>query len=156
MKNLVIGQSGGPTAVINASLCGAVQAWKEAGQEGRVYGMLNGIEGFLADQVTDLTALSEEELKLLRLTPAAYLGSCRFKLPEDLTDAVYSAVFDNLREMNIGYFLYVGGNDSMDTVDKLSRFAARTGSDVRFIGIPKTIDNDLVLTDHTPGFGSAA
>ena len=156
MKNLVIGQSGGPTAVINASLCGAVQAWKEAGQEGRVYGMLHGIEGFLADQVTDLTALSEEELKLLRLTPAAYLGSCRFKLPEDLTDAVYSAVFDNLREMNIGYFLYVGGNDSMDTVDKLSRFAARTGSDVRFIGIPKTIDNDLVLTDHTPGFGSAA
>ena len=156
MKNLVIGQSGGPTAVINASLCGAVQAWKEAGQEGRVYGMLNGIEGFLADRVTDLTALTEEELKLLRLTPAAYLGSCRFKLPEDLTDAVYSAVFDNLREMNIGYFLYVGGNDSMDTVDKLSRFAARTGSDVRFIGIPKTIDNDLVLTDHTPGFGSAA
>ena len=119
--------------------------------------MLNGIEGFLADQVTDLTALTEEELKLLRLTPAAYLGSCRFKLPEeDLTDAVYSAVFDNLREMNIGYFLYVGGNDSLDTVDKLSRFAARTGSDVRFIGIPKTIDNDLVLTDHTPGFGSAA
>ena len=116
MKNLVIGQSGGPTAVINASLCGAVQAWKEAGQEGRVYGMLNGIEGFLADRVTDLTALTEEELKLLRLTPAAYLGSCRFKLPEDLTDAVYSAVFDNLREMNIGYFLYVGGNDSMDTV----------------------------------------
>ena len=88
MKNLVIGQSGGPTAVINASLCGAVQAWKEAGQEGRVYGMLNGIEGFLADRVTDLTALTEEELKLLRLTPAAYLGSCRFKLPEDLTDAV--------------------------------------------------------------------
>ena len=156
MKNLVIGQSGGPTAVINASLCGAVQAWKEAGQEGRVYGMLNGIEGFLADRVTDLTALTEEELKLLRLTPAAYLGSCRFKLPEDLTDAVYSAVFDNFREMNIGYFLYVGGNDSMDTVDKLSRFAAWTGSDVRFIGIPKTIDNDLVLTDHTPGFGSAA
>ena len=156
MKNLVIGQSGGPTAVINASLCGAVQAWKEAGQEGRVYGMLNGIEGFLADRVTDLTALTEEELKLLRLTPAAYLGSCRFKLPEDLTDAVYSAVFDNLREMNIGYFLYVGGNDSMDTVDKLSRFAARTGSDVRFIGIPKTIDNDLALTDHTPGYGSAA
>ena len=152
----IIGQSGGPTAVINASLCGAVQAWKEAGQEGRVYGMLNGIEGFLADQVTDLTALSEEELKLLRLTPAAYLGSCRFKLPEDLTDAVYSAVFDNLREMNIGYFLYVGGNDSMDTVDKLSRFAARTGSDVRFIGIPKTIDNDLPGSDHSPGFGSSA
>ena len=156
MKNLVIGQSGGPTAVINASLCGAVQAWKEAGQEGRVYGMLNGIEGFLADRVTDLTALTEEELKLLRLTPAAYLGSCRFKLPEDLTDAVYSAVFDNLREMNIGYFLYVGGNDSMDTIGKLAEYGNRIQSDIRFMGVPKTIDNDLMVTDHTPGYGSAA
>ena len=155
MKNLVIGQSGGPTAVINASLCGAVQAWKEAGQEGRVYGMLNGIEGFLADRVTDLTALTEEELKLLRLTPAAYLGSCRFKLPEDLTDAVYSAVFDNLREMNIGYFLYVGGNDSMDTIKKLSDYAIITGHPARFIGCPKTIDNDLWGTDKTFGFQSA-
>lgn len=157
MKNLVIGQSGGPTAVINASLCGAVKAWKESGEEGHVLGMINGIEGFLADEVMDLSAdLSDEDLKLLKLTPAAYLGSCRYKLPEALTDAVYPAIFDNFREMNIGYFLYVGGNDSMDTVDKLSRYAAKTGSDVRFIGIPKTIDNDLVLTDHTPGFGSAA
>lgn len=157
MKNLIIGQSGGPTAVINASLYGAVRAWKESGADGHVLGMINGIEGFLSDEVMDLTKeLSDEELELLKLTPAAYLGSCRYKLPEDLTAPVYPAIFDNFREMNIGYFLYVGGNDSMDTVDKLSRYAARTGSDVRFIGIPKTIDNDLVLTDHTPGFGSAA
>lgn len=157
MKNLVIGQSGGPTAVINASLYGAVKAWKESGNEGHVLGMINGIEGFLADETVDLSAgLTDEELELLKHTPAAYLGSCRYKLPEDLTNAVYPAIFDNFREMNIGYFLYVGGNDSMDTVDKLSRYAAATESDVRFIGIPKTIDNDLVLTDHTPGFGSAA
>lgn len=157
MKNLVIGQSGGPTAVINASLYGAIKAWKESGNEGHVLGMINGIEGFLSDEVMDMSAdLSDEELELLKLTPAAYLGSCRYKLPEDLTNAVYPAIFDNFREMNIGYFLYVGGNDSMDTVDKLSRYAATVGSDVRFIGVPKTIDNDLVLTDHTPGFGSAA
>ena len=157
MKNLVIGQSGGPTAVINASLYGAVKAWKESGNKGHVLGMINGIEGFLSDEVMDMSAdLSDEELELLKLTPAAYLGSCRYKLPEDLTNAVYPAIFDNFREMNIGYFLYVGGNDSMDTVDKLSRYAAAVGSDVRFIGVPKTIDNDLVLTDHTPGFGSAA
>ena len=154
MKNLVIGQSGGPTAVINASLYGAVKAFKESGTDGHVLGMINGIEGFLADHVMDLsTDLSDEELELLKLTPAAYLGSCRYKLPDWRDD---EAVYKKLREMNIGYFLYVGGNDSMDTVDKLSRYAEKIGSDVKFIGIPKTIDNDLVLTDHTPGFGSAA
>lgn len=157
MKNLVIGQSGGPTAVINASLYGAAKEWKEQNQDGCVYGMINGIEGFLSDEYIDLTAgLNDGELELLKLTPAAYLGSCRYKLPEDMTSEVYPAIFDNFTQMNIGYFLYVGGNDSMDTVDKLSRYAAHTGSDVRFIGIPKTIDNDLVLTDHTPGYGSAA
>ena len=119
--------------------------------------MINGIEGFLSDEVIDLTeTLSDEDLELLKLTPAAYLGSCRYKLPEDLTSEVYPAIFDNFKKMDIGYFLYIGGNDSMDTVDKLSRYAKNTESPVRFIGIPKTIDNDLVLTDHTPGFGSAA
>lgn len=157
MKNLIIGQSGGPTAVINASLYGAVKAWKDRREEGCVYGMINGIEGFLSDEFIDLSnSLTEEELELLKLTPSAYLGSCRFKLPADLTSEVYPAIFDNFQQMNIGYFLYIGGNDSMDTVDKLSRYAASIDSDVRFIGIPKTIDNDLVLTDHTPGFGSAA
>ena len=118
--------------------------------------MINGIEGILADHVMDLsTDLSDEELELLKLTPAAYLGSCRYKLPADLESEVYPAIFDNFREMNIGYFLYVGGNDSMDTVDKLSRYAEKIGSDVKFIGIPKTIDNDLWGTDMTFGFQSA-
>ena len=113
MKNLVIGQSGGPTAVINASLYGAVKAFRESGADGHVLGMINGIEGFLADHVMDLsTDLSDKELELLKLTPAAYLGSCRYKLPADLDSEVYPAIFDNFREMNIGYFLYVGGNDS--------------------------------------------
>lgn len=156
MKHLIIGQSGGPTAVINASLTGAVRAWKEAGMEGKVLGMLNGIEGFLAGRMTVLSDLTEEDLELLKLTPAAYLGSCRYKLPEDPESEVYPAIFEQFKKNDIGYFLYVGGNDSMDTVAKLSRYAERIGSDVRFIGIPKTIDNDLVLTDHTPGFGSAA
>lgn len=157
MKNLIIGQSGGPTAVINASLYGAVKEWKAQNMDGCVYGMINGIEGFLSDEYIDLSnSLTDGDLELLKLTPSAYLGSCRYKLPEDLTSEVYPAIFDNFRQMNIGYFLYIGGNDSMDTVDKLSRYAALTDSDVRFIGIPKTIDNDLVLTDHTPGYGSAA
>lgn len=157
MKNIIIGQSGGPTAVINASLYGAVKEWKDQGRDGCVYGMINGIEGFLSDEYTDLSGgLDDGELELLKLTPAAYLGSCRYKLPEDLTSEVYPAIFDNFAQMEIGYFLYIGGNDSMDTVDKLSRYTAMTGSDVRFIGIPKTIDNDLILTDHTPGYGSAA
>ena len=156
MKNLIIGQSGGPTAVINASLCGAVAQWKRQNQDGCVYGMINGIEGLLAGRYMELSALSDEELSLLKLTPAAYLGSCRYKLPADPASEVYTELFKKLEALNIGWFLYVGGNDSMDTVDKLSRHAAAAGSEIRFIGIPKTIDNDLVMTDHTPGFGSAA
>ena len=124
---------------------------------GHVYGMINGIEGFLNNTVLDFKeALSGEEFTLLAHTPAAYLGSCRYKLPEALTDEVYPRLFQKFEEMNIGWFFYIGGNDSMDTVSKLSRYAARIDSDIRFIGIPKTIDNDLVHTDHTPGFGSAA
>lgn len=156
MKNLIIGQSGGPTAVINASLCGAVAQWKRQNQGGCVYGMINGIEGLLAGRYMELSALSDEELSLLKLTPAAYLGSCRYKLPADPASEVYTELFKKLEALNIGWFLYVGGNDSMDTVDKLSRHAAAAGSEIRFIGIPKTIDNDLVMTDHTPGYGSAA
>ena len=157
-KNILVGQSGGPTAVINASLCGVIREGLAHTQEiGRVYGMINGIEGFLNDRYMDLgEALDEEALELLKLTPAAYLGSCRYKLPEDLQDAFYPAIFAKLEALEIGYFFYIGGNDSMDTVSKLSRYAAGKGSPIRFIGIPKTIDNDLVLTDHTPGFGSAA
>ena len=157
-KNIIVGQSGGPTAVINASLCGVIREGKcHPEQLGTVYGMINGIEGFLAGKYMDLSSgLSEEELELLKMTPAAFLGSCRFKLPEALSSEFYPTLFNKFEELNIGYFFYIGGNDSMDTVSKLSRYANGIGSDIRFIGIPKTIDNDLVGTDHTPGFGSAA
>lgn len=157
-KNVIVGQSGGPTAVINGSLYGVVSAGlKQSDKIGHVYGMINGIEGFLAGRYMDIGALDEtNELELVRTTPGAYLGSCRYKLPEDLNDPVYPELFDKLEEKNIGYFFYIGGNDSMDTVSKLSRYAAGIGSDIRFIGVPKTIDNDLVETDHTPGYGSAA
>lgn len=158
MKNIIVGQSGGPTAVINGSLYGVVtEGLRQTDSIETVFGMINGIEGFLNDQVMDMRPLSESgELERIRTTPGAYLGSCRYKLPEDLTDAVYPQLFEKFSDKNIGCFFYIGGNDSMDTVSKLSRYAASVQSDIRFIGIPKTIDNDLVETDHTPGFGSAA
>jgi len=148
----------GPTAVINASLYGTVyEALNREDEIGTVYGMINGIEGFLNDQVMDMAPLEEsKELELIRTTPGSYLGSCRYKLPEDLNDPVYPQLFARFEAYNIGYFFYIGGNDSMDTVSKLSRYAEKISSDIRVIGIPKTIDNDLVETDHTPGFGSAA
>ena len=157
-KNLIVGQSGGPTAVINSSLYGVVsEGLRHPEQIQHIYGMVNGIEGFLAGTVLDFaTALPGSSLEKLKTTPGAYLGSCRYQLPESLEDPVYPRLFQKFREMNIGWFFYIGGNDSMDTVSKLSRYAAQTGSDIRIIGEPKTIDNDLVHTDHTPGFGSAA
>ena len=157
-KNMIVGQSGGPTAVINSSLYGVVSGGlRHPEQIQHIYGMVNGIEGFLAGTVLDFaTALPGSSLEKLKTTPGAYLGSCRYKLPESLEDPVYPRLFQKFREMNIGWFFYIGGNDSMDTVSKLSRYAAQTGSDIRIIGEPKTIDNDLVHTDHTPGFGSAA
>lgn len=158
MKNLIVGQSGGPTAVINGSLYGVVtEGLKSTGQIGKVYGMVHGIEGFLGGQYMDMdTDMTKDELSALKTTPGAFLGSCRYKLPEDLSDPVYPELFKKFEELNIGYFFYCGGNDSMDTVSKLSRYAASVNSDIRVMGVPKTIDNDLVLTDHTPGFGSAA
>ena len=157
-KNVIVGQSGGPTAVINASLYGVVyEALNREDTCGTVYGMINGIEGFLNDQIMDMEPLERSgELELIKTTPGSYLGSCRYKLPEDLEDEVYPKLFEKFGQYGIGYFFYIGGNDSMDTVSKLSRYAEKTGSDIRFMGIPKTIDNDLVRTDHTPGFGSAA
>ena len=157
-KNVIVGQSGGPTAVINASLYGVVyEALMQKEQIGTVYGMINGIEGFLADTIMDMNSVEQSgELELIKTTPGSFLGSCRYKLPEDLKDDVYPLLFKKFEEYSIGYFFYIGGNDSMDTVSKLSRYAAISGSEIWFIGIPKTIDNDLVLTDHTPGFGSAA
>lgn len=157
-KNAIVGQSGGPTAVINASLYGVVyEALNREDIFANVYGMINGIEGFLHDQLMDMKPLDASgELELIKTTPGSYLGSCRYKLPEDLSDTVYPKLFEKFEKYNIGYFFYIGGNDSMDTVSKLSRYAASINSDIRFMGLPKTIDNDLVLTDHTPGFGSAA
>lgn len=157
-KNVIVGQSGGPTAVINASLYGVeYEALMQKEQIGTVYGMINGIEGFLADTIMNMNSVEQSgELELIKTTPGSFLGSCRYKLPEDLKDDVYPLLFKKFEEYSIGYFFYIGGNDSMDTVSKLSRYAAISGSEICFIGIPKTIDNDLVLTDHTPGFGSAA
>ena len=157
-KNLIVGQSGGPTAVINSSLYGVVsEGIAHSDEIDEVYGMVNGIEGFLEDRILNFReALPGEQLDYLKHTPGAYLGSCRYKLPESLEDPVYPLLFEKFEEMNIGWFFYIGGNDSMDTVSKLSRYAAQTGSSIRVIGEPKTIDNDLVHTDHTPGYGSAA
>lgn len=158
MGNIVIGQSGGPTAVINASVAGAYAAGKELGAE-KVYGMVNGIQGFLADQLLDLDEyLAEEEgMELLKRTPAAFLGTCRYKLPKLAgNEAVYEQIFAVMEKHGITTMLYIGGNDSMDTVKMLSDYAKEHGKTQRFVGIPKTIDNDLPVTDHCPGFGSAA
>ena len=157
-NNAIVGQSGGPTSVINASLAGVFQACVMRGAN-RVDGMLNGVAGLLDERVTDLTATlgSSLEIELLKRTPSSYLGSCRYKLPDSLTHPdVYEKLFAILKKLDIGYFFYIGGNDSMDTICKLSDYAKRIGSDIRFMGVPKTIDNDLMHTDHTPGYGSAA
>ena len=126
-KNVIVGQSGGPTAVINASLYGVVsEALAREDDLENVYGMVNGIEGFLNGQVMNMKPLEESgELKLIRTTPGSYLGSCRYKLPEDLEDKVYPELFEKFTEYGIGYFFYIGGNDSMDTVSKLSRYAEK-------------------------------
>ena len=155
-KNVIVGQSGGPTSVINSSLYGVVTGFLGSEKIDKIYGMVNGIEGFLAGKTTALSDLSKEELEILQTTPASYLKSCRFKLPEVLNDPVYPTLLKKFEEMNIGYFFYIGGNDSMDTVSKLSRYGEKVGTDILFMGVPKTIDNDLIVTDHTPGYGSAA
>ena len=156
--NVIVGQSGGPTAAINSSLAGVYRTAIDRGAK-KVYGMLNGIQGLLEEKYIDLSTRITNELDAERLkrTPSAYLGSCRYKLPgihEDM--AVYEKIFAFLEKMEIEAFIYIGGNDSMDTIKKLSDYAIITGSEIRFIGCPKTIDNDLALTDHTPGYGSAA
>lgn len=159
MKNCFVAQSGGPTTAINASLAGVIKGVLEHSDFDHIYGSLNGITGILEGRYLDLTETFRDEaaLELLKCTPAMYLGSCRFKLPKPEEDiAPYQFIFRQFEEMNVGAFFYIGGNDSMDTVDKLSSYGASVGSDVRVIGIPKTIDNDLCMTDHTPGFGSAA
>ncbi len=179
IRTILVGQSGGPTAAINASLAGVIRAAHAHGL--RVLGMRNGIQGFLEGGVVDLvealeftasesgssnhasTNPGEKNLQLLRKTPSSWLGSCRFKLPElaDNSESatispIYQQIDAQLKKYQVDAVLYIGGNDSMDTTDKLSRYFAQIESHVRVVGVPKTIDNDLEGTDHTPGFGSAA
>ena len=159
-KNLIIGQSGGPSAAINATLAGALAAASQSGQVGKVYGAFHGIEGVLQDNLIDLTGFSDFEK--LAATPAMALGSCRRRLPDDLADPIYPEIERHLREWNAGWLLYTGGNDSMDTVHKLSAYFAHCKTlhpEAEYpvvYGLPKTIDNDLAGCDHTPGYGSAA
>lgn len=156
--NLIVGQSGGPTSVINSSLAGVYKTAKDCGVK-KVYGMRFGIEGLLKGNYVDLEEhiTSELDVELLKRTPSSFLGTCRFKLPDYGTDSsIYEKLFVILKKLDIKYFLYIGGNDSMDTTKKLANYAKCIGSDICFIGIPKTIDNDLTVTDHTPGYGSAA
>ena len=160
--NAVVGQSGGPTGAINATLAGVIRGAAKASKNGSIgtlYGMRNGIEGFLSENLYDLGAHFDDEkwISTLTQTPAAALGSCRRKLKSYADDAAtYEKLLSVIKKYDIRYFFYIGGNDSMDTVLKLSEYAKTTGYELYVVGIPKTIDNDLAATDHTPGFGSAA
>ena len=156
--NVIVGQSGGPTAAINSSLAGVYRTAKDRGAN-KVYGMLHGIQGLMEEKYIDLSEHITNDLdeELLKRTPAGYLVSCRNKLPEIHENReVYEKIFEILDKLDIEAFIYIGGNDSMDTIKKLSDYAIVMGYPTRFIGCPKTIDNDLALTDHTPGYGSAA
>lgn len=156
--NVIVGQSGGPTAVINSSLAGVYKTAKDRGAK-KVYGMLHGIKGLIDGKYVDLDdkIRNDLEIDLLKRTPSSFLGSCRYKLPEIREGLdLYEKIFKQLEALDIKYFFYIGGNDSMDTIKKLSDYAILTNSDIHFMGVPKTIDNDLAITDHTPGFGSAA
>ncbi|MCL2753902.1 MAG: 6-phosphofructokinase [Defluviitaleaceae bacterium] len=157
-KNVIVGQSGGPTAVINCSLAGVYATSLELGL-GKVYGMRNGIQGLLERRYVNMCdhIRDDFDVELLKRTPSSFLGSCRYKLPHpDQNKAIFAKIFGILDELDIGYFFYNGGNDSMDTIHKLSTYGERVNSPIRFLGVPKTIDNDLAVTDHSPGFGSAA
>ena len=156
--NVIVGQSGGPTAVINSSLAGVYRTAIDRGAK-KVYGMMFGIQGLLDEQYVDLSKYikSELDVEILKRTPSAFLGTCRYKLPEiHENQEIYVKIFDILNKLNIECFIYIGGNDSMDTIKKLSDYAILTGQSQKFVGAPKTIDNDLALTDHTPGYGRAA
>ena len=157
--NAIVGQSGGPTAAINATLSGIIRASSDAPKIERLYGMRNGIEGLLNERLIDISYLfgDEKSLYTLESTPSCLLGSCRKKLPELKDDKkIYKKIFDILKSYNIRYFFYIGGNDSMDTVNKLYEYFKEQSHAIRIIGVPKTIDNDLPQTDHTPGYGSAS
>ncbi len=157
-RNVVVGQSGGPTAVINSSIAGVYFEAKQQGYQ-KVYGMIHGIEGFLQGKIVDLDEYLADPMgiELLKRTPSAFLGSCRFKMPAiEGHEDVYQKIIDIMEENEIDTLFYAGGNDSMDTVKMLSDYAAATGRKQTFMGVPKTIDNDLPITDHCPGYSSAA
>lgn len=157
-RNIVVGQSGGPTAVINASLAGVVAAAKKLGYD-KIYGMHHGIQGFLNEDLIDISEYVKDDadIELLKRTPSAFLGSCRYKLPKiEGNEETYDKIFEIIEKNDIDCFFYIGGNDSMDTIKMLSDYAAMKGKSQKFMGVPKTIDNDLPITDHTPGYGSAA
>ena len=151
-KNILVAHGGGPTAVINCSLQGVVEAARASGKVDKIYAARFGAEGILKGDLIDLTDVSAETIAKLGHTPASAIGSCRRKL----TDEDYPTVLETLKKFNIDCFFYNGGNDSMDTCHKVNELAKREGLDLRVIGIPKTMDNDLDITDHCPGFGSAA
>jgi len=157
--NAVVGQSGGPTAAINATLAGVIRGALDCDFIDTLYGMRNGIEGFLEERFIDLTKTFEDRSKIdiLEQTPSAALGSCRKKMKSpDVDPDTYARLIEIFKKYNIRYFFYIGGNDSMDTVSKLSEYAASHEYEMKVVGVPKTVDNDLTATDHTPGFGSAA
>lgn len=159
LGNIIVGQSGGPTSVINSSLAGVFKTAKDLGAK-KIYGMRNGIEGLLNENYIDMTEYikGDLEVELLKRTPSAFLGSCRYKLPTvEKSPETYDKIIEILRKLDIQHFFYIGGNDSMDTIKQLSGYAKDKGiTDITFMGVPKTIDNDLAVTDHTPGYGSAA
>ena len=159
--NAVVGQSGGPTAAINATLAGVISGAIKSKLIDTVYGMKNGIEGLLLEELIPLNEIFSDKsnLKMLMTTPAAALGSCRKKLPAEGArdyEEVFSKIIEIFKKFDIKYFFYIGGNDSMDTVAKLSAYTEKVGYEMRVVGVPKTVDNDLIGTDHTPGFGCAA
>ncbi|MDO4183116.1 MAG: diphosphate--fructose-6-phosphate 1-phosphotransferase [Coriobacteriia bacterium] len=155
MANCLVAQSGGPTAVINASLAGVIRANQLNPVYEHVYGGINGIEGVLADKLYDLTNLPGRDIEILKQTPSSALGTCRYKMKRG-QEADFKRVVEVMAAHDIEVLFYIGGNDSMDTVDALSEWAAANGAPQRFVGIPKTVDNDLVPVDHCPGFASAA
>ena len=159
-KNIIVAQSGGPTVAINASLAGVISAAISSNEYDTIYGSVYGILGILNDNLLNLSDQASDIpdfIETLKISPAMYLGSCRYKLPDyEDDDAPYAYIFNQFKKYNIGAFFYIGGYDSMDTVLKLSHYGEQIGSNIRIIGIPKTIDNDLCVTDHTPGYGSAA
>lgn len=159
MNNLLVAQSGGPTAAINATLVGVLQGYRASGKVDKVYGAKNGIEGAIKDRLIDLNELVKDTqaMDTLTYTPSSALGSCRYKMKDWRVDEEpYKKIIETFYKYEIKYFIYIGGNDSMDTVDKLSEYCRMNNHDFYIMGAPKTVDNDLNLTDHSPGFGSAA